>query len=112
MVWEIISLILLTICLALACFIMGVVCIGLFKFRTALTRIHITAKCDTLITLLVVAGCMIATGFNLASAKMAVLVVFMWLTGPVSVHVIGETEIITNYEGLKEYNEVPDNDMY
>lgn len=110
--WEIISLIIMTICLALGCFIMGIVAIGIVKFKKPLERIHITAKCDTLITLLVVAGCMVVTGFNLATAKMALLVIFMWLTGPVSVHVIGETEIITNMEGVKEYNEVPDNDMY
>lgn len=109
---DVVRLILMTLCYGLAIFILGVVCIGIFKFKYALNRIHVTAMCDTLVALLIVAGSVIATGFNLDSAKMMVLIVFMWLTGPVSVHVIGEMELVTSMDIVKENCEVQDNDIY
>ncbi len=48
---------------------------------------------------------MILSGFNLGTLKLALIIVFFWLAGPVSSHMIGQMEILTN-EKLHEECEV------
>lgn len=77
-------------------FVLGVATLGLFRLKYVLNRIHASAKCDTLGTLLIVIGAVILIGFDFASVKLLLLVVFIWLTNPVAVHLIGRTEVLTN----------------
>lgn len=108
---EIIRLILATILIAGGVFIFGVVTVGIYRLKYCLNRIHVTAKCDTLATLLTLSGLIILEGLTFTSVKLFLLIVFMWLTGPVAVHLIGQTEILTNPDIEKEF-EVHENDMY
>ena len=108
---EIIRVIFASILIAGGVFILGVVTVGVFRLKYCLNRIHVTAKCDTLATLLILSGLIILDGLTFTSGKMFCLIVFMWLTGPVSVHLIGQTEIITNPDIKKEF-EVEENDLY
>lgn len=108
---EIVRLIIMTLCVFLGLFILGVATLGMYRFKYVLNRVHVAAKCDTLATLLILVGLIVVTGFNFNSVKLFLLIVFMWLTGPVAVHVIGETEIITN-PNLEEECEVYKNDLY
>lgn len=77
-------------------FVLGVATLGLFRLKYVLNRIHASAKCDTLGTLLIVIGAVILIGFNFAAVKLILLVVFIWLTNPAAVHLIGRTEVLTN----------------
>lgn len=77
-------------------FVLGVATLGLFRLHYVLNRIHASAKCDTLGTMLVLIGVAILTGFSLATLKLLVLIVFIWLTNPAAVHLIGRAEVLTN----------------
>lgn len=80
----------------LCCLVSGVV--GVFRFKYALNRIHAAALMDTVGILLMLLGVIVATGFNVSSAKILVVVAFLWLTSPVSGHLIGRMEITINDE--------------
>ena len=82
--------------LGLCCLVSGVV--GVFRFKYALNRLHAAAILDTVGILLMLLGVAVATGFNLTSIKLLVVVGFLWLTSPVSGHLIGRMEITINDE--------------
>ena len=78
----------------LCCLVSGVV--GVFRFKYALNRLHAAAILDTVGILLMLLGVIVATGFTVASGKMLVVIAFLWLTSPVSGHLIGRMEITIN----------------
>ena len=78
----------------LCCLVSGVV--GVFRFKYALNRLHAAAILDTVGILLMLLGVIVATGFNFTSAKILVVVAFLWMTSPVSGHLIGRMEITIN----------------
>lgn len=80
----------------LFCLFSGV--IGVYKFRYALSRVHAAALIDTVGILLMLLGVIVATGFTVASGKMLVVIAFLWLTSPVSGHLIGRLEVTINDE--------------
>ena len=69
---------------------------GVFRFRYALNRVHAAALIDTLGILFMVAGLVVARGFQIVSLKMVIVVLFLWLTSPVSSHLIGRLEMTVN----------------
>ena len=89
----------LTLC-GLFCLLSGV--LGVYKFRYALNRVHAAALIDTVGILLMLLGVIIATGFTVASGKMLVVIAFLWLTSPVSGHLIGRLEVTINDELEKD----------
>lgn len=90
---RLIACILLT-CTGLCCLVSGVV--GVFRFKYSLSRIHAAALLDTVGILLMLLGVIVATGWSLTSLKMLVVIAFLWLTSPVSSHLIGRMEITIN----------------
>ena len=70
--------------------------LGLFRFRNALNRLHAAALADTLAVLTILAGLALADGFTPVSLKLLAVVVFLWLTSPVSSHLIGLLEVTVN----------------
>ncbi len=90
---RLIACILLT-CAGLCCLVSGVV--GVFRFKYSLSRIHAAALLDTVGILLMLLGVIVATGWSLTSLKMLVVIAFLWLTSPVSSHLIGRMEITIN----------------
>ncbi|MBQ7850943.1 MAG: monovalent cation/H(+) antiporter subunit G [Clostridia bacterium] len=72
--------------------------VGVNRFRYALSRIHAAALIDTVGILLMLLGLIVATGLTVASGKMLVVIAFLWLTSPVSGHLIGRLEITINDE--------------
>ena len=78
----------------LCCLVSGVV--GVFRFKYALNRLHAAAILDTVGILLMLLGVIVATGFTFTSAKILVVIAFLWLTSPVSGHLIGRMEITIN----------------
>lgn len=69
---------------------------GVYRFRFVLNRMQIAATGDTLGIGLCLVGLMIANGWNAATAKMALVVVFLWCASPVSSHVIARLEYTTD----------------
>ena len=78
----------------LCCLVSGVV--GVFRFKYALNRVHAAALMDTVGILLMLLGVIVAIGFNFTSAKILVVIAFLWLTSPVSGHLIGRMEVTIN----------------
>ena len=77
-------------------FILGVATLGLFRLSNALNRLHAAAKCDTLGALMVLTSLAILVGLNFTTLKLLILIVFIWLTNPVAVFMIGRAEVLTN----------------
>ena len=93
---EVIRFALAAVFLASGLFVLAVATFGLFKLEGALNRLHAAAKCDTLGALLVLTSMAILTGFNFTSLKILILIIFIWVTNPVSVFMIGRAEVLTN----------------
>ena len=80
----------------LCCLVTGVV--GVFRFKYALNRLHAAAILDTVGILLMLLGVIVAVGFDVTSLKLLVVIGLLWLTSPVSGHLIGRMEITINDE--------------
>lgn len=78
----------------LCCLVSGVV--GVFRFKYALNRIHAAALMDTVGILLMLLGVICAIGFDVTCLKILVVIAFLWMTSPVSGHLIGRMEITIN----------------
>ena len=76
--------------------------VGLFRFKYALSRIHAAALFDTWGIVLMLLGVMVATGFEVAALKMFIVICILWMTSPVSSHLIGRMEITINDELEKD----------
>ena len=87
--------------LALFLFFSGV--LGLFKFKYVMNRMHAVALGDTFGILFIVAGCIVLKGFSLVSLKLLIIPLFMFLTGPVVTHLIGQAEVMTHGNPKGEY---------
>ena len=81
--------------IALGLLVIAISILGLFRLRDALERIHAGAVTDTLGVLLVLTGLVILCGFTAHTLKLAVLLVILWLTNPVSSHLLARMELVT-----------------
>ncbi|MBO4299529.1 MAG: monovalent cation/H(+) antiporter subunit G [Clostridia bacterium] len=75
---------------------------GVFRFRYVLNRMHAAAMGDTLGILFVLGGLIVLSGFSALSLKLLLTIIMLWLTSPVSSHLIGRLEIHVN-EKLNEH---------
>ena len=78
---------------------------GVYRFKFVLNRMQIAATGDTLGIGLCLVGLMAANGFNWATAKMALVIVFLWCASPVSSHMIARMECATDetlFENCRE----------
>ena len=82
----------------LGLFTLGVAAVGMFRFSHMLNRIHVAAKCDSMGALLVIAGLIVLSGWNVFSLKLALVIVFLWLCNPAASHLVARAEVKTNPE--------------
>ena len=61
---------------------------GVFRFKYVLNRMHSAAMGDTLAILFVLVGLCIISGLNFTSLKLLAIILFFWLAGPVSSHLL------------------------
>ena len=69
---------------------------GVFRFKYILNRIHFAAKCDTFGVFLIFLSLILMMGLSLASLKILLILIFIWVTNPVSSHLIANLEVSTN----------------
>lgn len=69
--------------------------LGLFRFKETLDLIHAGALADTMGVFLVLAGVMVLWGLTVVTAKLILALVILWVTNPVSAHLIARMELIT-----------------
>lgn len=79
---------------------------GVFRFKFVLNRMHSAAMGDSLGIFFILIGLMILSGFNLGTLKLALIIMFFWLAGPVSSHMIANMEVTVN-EDIEKECEVP-----
>lgn len=75
--------------------VIGISIFGLFRLKDALERLHAGALTDTLGLLLVGLGLAVLFGWSWATAKLVLLWIILWVTNPVSSHLIARMELIT-----------------
>jgi len=80
---------------------------GVFRFKYVLNRIHFAAKCDTFGVFLIFLSLIIMTGLSFASLKLLLVVIFIWVTNPISSHLIAYLEVRTNPNLDKECEVLP-----
>ena len=76
-------------------FILGVATFGIFRFDDILNRIHVAAKCDTLGAMFFLSGLAVLEGFSFITLKLALIMLFHWITNPVAIHFVARTEFQT-----------------
>lgn len=94
------------ILLLLGLFIFIVEMIGVFRFKYVMNRMHAAAMGDTLGISASMIGLIIMNGFNFASVKLFLVVVFLWIASPTASHMIANLEVNTNEDEEKEYRRV------
>lgn len=86
---------------------------GIYKFKFVLNRMHCAAIIDTLGLALIMIGIIIAYGFpindgklDVTSIKFILVVAFLWVTSPVSSHIVSKVIYLTDSNTDKETTEV------
>ena len=72
--------------------------IGVFRFHYVLNRMHAAALGDTMGILMIMLGLAVASGVNLLSLKLLLIVFLFWTASPVASHLIGRLELTTHEE--------------
>ncbi len=78
---------------------------GTFRLKYSLNRMHSAAMCDTLVLLLCIGACVIASGFHVVSVKFLLIVFIIWCTSPVTSHVFVKAKYLTD-ENLSEHCDI------
>lgn len=76
--------------------------LGVFRFKYILQRMHAAAMGDTLAIFFVLAGLIIISGFTITSLKLAVIIVFFWIAGPVSSHLISNLVVTVDKQHVDD----------
>ena len=79
---------------------LGLLLFGLFVFFSAVLGLYRFG--DALGIFCILAGLMVLHGWSLSGAKTLLVFLFLWLTSPVSSHLIAEMEVMTVAEIEKE----------
>lgn len=80
---------------------LAVCCIGVFgvyRFRYAANRMHAAAINDTMGLALCLLGFAVSAPDAFSAVKLLLVVVFMWISAPVSSHLLCRLEVETNEE--------------
>ena len=70
--------------------------IGANRFGFVMNRLHAAGIGDTLGIFGVIGALAIREGIDMESAKMIVIIIFLWFTSPVSSHFLAQIEYYTN----------------
>ena len=93
------------ILIGLGAFFLFMGAVGLIRFPDFCTRMHAAGKCDTLGSLLLLAGLACYSGVTLASVKILVIALFIFLTSPTATHAIARVALRHNMTSWLEENQ-------
>lgn len=71
---------------------------GIVKYKYLLNRMHAAGMGDTLGIFMCLFGLILISGFNFTSAKLALVILFLWFASPTASHLISKLEASTNEE--------------
>ena len=92
---------------ALMCFIGG---IGLLRLPDFYSRTHAATITDTMGAGLVLLGLALQAGPTLVAAKLALIGVFLWLTGPAATHALAKAAYAHGQKAVVDGEEEADGD--
>lgn len=99
---EIIQFIVVAFFLLAAVVLESLTIFGVNRFRFSLNRLHAAAIGDTLSITCVILAAVVYTGFELLSLKYFMVLTLMWMTSPVSGHLISLLVVKTDDDIDKE----------
>ena len=70
--------------------------LGVFRFRFVLNRMHCAGMIDTLGMLLLVAGLAVASAQLRDIAKLALILLLLWVSSPIASHLVSRMELSTD----------------
>ena len=70
--------------------------LGQYRLRYSLNRAHPAGMGDTLAILLLLLAGMVEYGLSISSLKLLLVLILLWLTSPLSTHLIGQMVEITD----------------
>ncbi len=85
---EWIRFVIVTALIFAALFIEAMAILGVSRFRYSLNRVHAAGMGDTLAAFCIVLASVFYTGFDLLSMKLLLVIGFLWMTSPMSGHLI------------------------
>jgi multicomponent Na+:H+ antiporter subunit G len=65
--------------------------IGLFKFPDFFTRVHAASVTDSIAAILIIAGLLLQTSFDLNTAKLLFILSFLMITSPTASHALAKS---------------------
>lgn len=74
-------------------FFVVVSAIGINRMPDIFTRLHAASVGDTFGAALMLVGMMVVAGFTLVTAKLFLLLLFLWFMGPVATHAIARAAL-------------------
>lgn len=83
-----ITQILIGIFLFLGCFLVVVASIGIVRFPDFYSRLHPAGKTDSMGQALVFVSLMIYEGFTMATLKMVIIILFIFIANPTATHAL------------------------
>lgn len=72
--------------------------VGTLRFPDFWSRLHAASITDSAGTILLLAGMAVHAGFGLISIKLAIILIFLFITGPTSTHAVANAAFVS---GLK-----------
>lgn len=66
--------------------------LGLIRMPDVFTRMHATTKGDTLGAGLILLAVIVYLGFDIASVKVFLVLLFIWITNPTAAHIIAKAQ--------------------
>lgn len=88
--------------LSIGCFFLTVVTIGLFRLPDALSRLHLSSKCDTLGAISIFIASAIYTGWSYDILRVVAIGFLLVITSVTSSHAIGRSALKMGLGNLKE----------
>ena len=62
--------------------------LGLFRMPSFITRVHAVSLIDSLGAILILTGLILQAGFTITAIKLALILIFLLLTGPTAIHAL------------------------
>jgi multicomponent Na+:H+ antiporter subunit G len=69
--------------------------LGVFRFHYVLNRMHAAAVGDALGIFCILIGLIFLHGWSMSAIKLILVFLFLWLSSPVSTHLLAEMEVET-----------------
>lgn len=97
-IWDNIRIIVGLVLLILGIIIFLLEIIGIVKYKFLLNRMHAAGMGDTLGIFMCLFGLMFISGLNFTTAKLGMIVLFLWFASPTTSHLISRLEAATDEE--------------